>query len=677
MRPSELIRDKKFAEAAELLRDKHDPESRAILAYALCFLQREEEAATLVRGMPQGSLAGRTHSILAPYFASRKVLAERLGVSDKMGEEWLHVYRKHKEAVPRCSLSAVLIVKNEAAHIERCLRSVAPIVDEVVLVDTGSTDGTIEIAQSLGLNLKLGEFEWCDDFSAARNAALELATCDWALWIDADEELEASGQSEILQALIRPQFGGYFISIVNYTGEEGDNSTYTHSAMRLFQRLPGVAFEGRIHEQVVDTYVNRRMPNCNLATATLLHYGYRPSEMQAKGKFERFLTLLQDEVRINPGDAFQWFNLANAYTVTGMLAEAEHAAKTAVSLAKPESPYFVLAYTLLTNALTQGGKAEEALAALKEVDDRAGPCLLTEFERANAFLALGRLDEALAAIDRAFAYEWKRHQHGDKAIYQYKKHVVRGQILSLMRRFDEAIEMFDAALAVNPKFGNSLYLKAATLSAMGRDEEAISHFETVAEIPELRQIGLTGIGRSNLAIHKYSEAARAFEAAWELSPNDYAAWTAWAEACEMANDLETIVRAYSAFANANEPTPEILVNWGRALDRAGQPERALECFSQALQRAPDDPNGYFNCGDLLFRAGSYQDAAHLYERGLRLRCDYAPGWFVLGNCLVQLGLLDGARIAYVEALRIDPKHKGAAHNLDAIQESDEPEDIAA
>lgn len=668
MNISALLKAKRFEAVADALKGKGDPESRIQRAYALCFLQAEEDAAKLVEDLDFDGDAAVVHAILARYYASRQDLTTRLSIKDADGSRLAARYAQHPEFKVHNRLSVVMIVKNEAAHIERCLRSVAPVADEIVVVDTGSTDGTVDIIRSLGLNVTVGEFEWCSDFAAARNAALELATGDWALWIDADEELDEAGQGEVRQGLIRTQFGGYYLRILNYTGDGADTSTYTHSAMRLFQRLPGVRFEGRIHEQVVDTISGRDLPNGNLGNATLLHYGYKPSEMAAKGKHERFLTMLEREVRDNPQDGFQWFNLANAYTVCGRLAEAAHAGRNAVKLSDDKSPYIAVAYQLLASALTHTGKPDVALETLDEACKRGHGGLLVEFERANALMLTGKLHPALEAIDRAMTFGWDQHELGDRTLFEFKRHVLRGQILALLGRHREAIDMFDYALEQQPSFGNALYLKGVTLATLQRHEQAAACFEKIVEDPILASLALTGLGRAYMASGLFREAAVAFERAWQLSPDNYDAWAAWAEACEASGDLEVVVRAYSAFAQKNEPTPEILINWGRALDRAGQPQRALECFQEALQRAPQDANAYFNCGDFLYRCGQFQDAAHLFEGGLRLKPQFAPAWTVLGNCLIQLGLLDGAKIAYAEALRFDPTLQDAAHNLHALNE---------
>src|SRR5690348_13712518 len=84
-------------------------------------------------------------------------------------------------------ISAIMIVKNEEVHLDRSLRALAKLVDEIVVVDTGSTDKTMDIARAHGA--KLFQFEWCNDFSAARNESMRHATGNWCVWVDADEEL--------------------------------------------------------------------------------------------------------------------------------------------------------------------------------------------------------------------------------------------------------------------------------------------------------------------------------------------------------------------------------------------------------------------------------------------------------------------------------------------------------
>jgi tetratricopeptide (TPR) repeat protein len=215
------------------------------------------------------------------------------------------------------SISACLIVKNEEGCLERCLASLNALVSEIVVVDTGSTDRTVQIAQDFGA--VLGHFAWNDDFSAARNAALDLATGDWILWIDADEEIEQHSIDAFKRAVVRPHFGGFDIEIINYTEDRVGGNEFQHCPTRLFRRLPEIRFSGRIHEQVTPSLIKLSMPWARLVGAKIFHYGYLPGELKRKNKIERTIGLLEKEIRENPSDPFQWFNLANAHVVAGNL----------------------------------------------------------------------------------------------------------------------------------------------------------------------------------------------------------------------------------------------------------------------------------------------------------------------------------------------------------------------
>ncbi|OYV51258.1 MAG: hypothetical protein B7Z78_09065, partial [Rhodospirillales bacterium 20-60-12] len=217
-----------------------------------------ETAATITHELPADPVAQRVSAILARHYASREAIVKRIDAKDSVGIQWARHFRKHPEFKPTVRLTATLIVKNEAQRLSTCLKSISPIVDEIVIVDTGSTDETIEIAKSFigkGPEIIIGHFDWIGDFAAARNHALSLATGDWILLIDADEQLTEGSYGEIRQALIRPQFGGYHIRIINFMDDLNDELTYMHSPVRLFRHLPEVTFIGRIHEQVVDSLV--------------------------------------------------------------------------------------------------------------------------------------------------------------------------------------------------------------------------------------------------------------------------------------------------------------------------------------------------------------------------------------------------------------------------------------
>ncbi len=222
------------------------------------------------------------------------------------------------ETRPSPTLSVILIAKNEEQFIERCLSSVKPIANQIVLVDTGSTDRTVEIAKALGAEIH--HFEWCDDFSAARNVSLEHARGDWILMLDADEELHHTQHASLLDHLKTPLAMACRLPLVN-KGREKDGVSYVP---RLFRNAPGLHFVSRVHEQVFYSVAARCREwgmSAPLGTAVLLHHGYDPAVVKDRNKIERNLHLLRKAIVERPSDPSLEMNLGLELVRSGELQE--------------------------------------------------------------------------------------------------------------------------------------------------------------------------------------------------------------------------------------------------------------------------------------------------------------------------------------------------------------------
>lgn len=637
-------------------------------ALQLCYEQREVEAAELVSKLGFDSEAKPVHDLLATHFASREAMSNKLKVDDPIGADWAKKYGYHPNFIPRCYLSAAIIVKNEELHISRCLKSLAGVADEIVLIDTGSTDRTLSIVRYLDVpHLKLGKFEWTNDFSAARNFALDRSCGDWVLWIDADEELTQESVPAIQRALIRPHYGGYNIRIINYIDDYNDQETYTHTPIRLFKHSPVIRFRGKIHEQIGASIEELGLRVATLEGATLRHYGYRPSEMARKDKINRFLTMLEAEVKEDPSNGFHWFNLANTFCVAMKLEEQEHAAKMAVKLLPNDDQSLPLAVQLLAAAQTALGKPDSAAKTIESAKERGIDDIFSNFELANAQIAMGRLEDALESINKSLQFEWTNTTIGDYTLYLYKRHVVKGQILAGLGRYKEAIEVLDYALKQQPDFPSAEFHRASSLLGLGRFEEALKVFQKLSQSGPLVQPAMLLEAKCHHGLEHWSQATQLYSQCYSRNPDQFSDWSAWAEAAERTGDAVAIAKAFEAFAAKPVANHSVLINWGRCLASSGDHQRALDCFSEALKIAPDDANAYFNCGDLLYKLGQFRDAAHLYQSGLQIEPQNSEGWFVFGNSLAMLNILDGAEIAYAEAIRQNPRHKGAAQNLELIK----------
>lgn len=217
------------------------------------------------------------------------------------------------------TLGVHLIINNEAELLPRCLDSLAG-ADEIIVVDTGSTDESAGIAQSYGA--KVLHREWTDDFSEARNAGLPYATTDWILVIDADEVLNTSLPE--IKAMLRDTAAAAFtVKIKNWFGSIPEDCI-THRAVRLFRNRQEYRYSGKVHEGIDTAIISRDGIAAILdSEVAIIHFGYLPELMARKNKISRNEYLLRRALEEQPGDCFYSYNLAVACCQAGRLEEAE------------------------------------------------------------------------------------------------------------------------------------------------------------------------------------------------------------------------------------------------------------------------------------------------------------------------------------------------------------------
>ncbi|HEX2866166.1 MAG TPA: glycosyltransferase [Ignavibacteriales bacterium] len=209
--------------------------------------------------------------------------------------------------MPRLTLS--MIVKNEEKYLQECLDSVKGIADEIVVVDTGSTDRTIEIAEKAGA--KVYHFSWINDFSAARNFALSKSNGEWILYLDADERLSEKSQAE-LKRIIRSKKKEACFCIVNSIGTNSNKSNKMRYA-RLFRNDRRIRFSGTIHEQIIYSLRDEGYKLLD-SEIEIIHLGYDISYEGLKEKARRNLEYLLNEYE-KKKDAYTVFQLAQTYAV--------------------------------------------------------------------------------------------------------------------------------------------------------------------------------------------------------------------------------------------------------------------------------------------------------------------------------------------------------------------------
>jgi glycosyltransferase involved in cell wall biosynthesis len=273
-------------------------------------------------------------------------------------------------------LSAYLIVKNEAECLPHCLASLGGI-DELVIVDTGSTDGTLALLADLEAGvwrpippandarpeIKIGHFAWCDDFSAARNAALDRVTGDWAIIIDADEWIAEGTVEALRKAIASPEEGNVAPSTYWFVCTCGGNQAQWHHMVRAHRVAPEIRWKHRIHECL--TVDSRAIaPGCQL------YYGHSPAHGMDP---DRALRILGKVIAENPDDPRARYYLGRDLYFAGRYAESAEHLEHRLRLAEPTDPNKAEtddAYLLLARCLWSLRRGDEALAAAAKAATR-------------------------------------------------------------------------------------------------------------------------------------------------------------------------------------------------------------------------------------------------------------------------------------------------------------------
>ena len=211
-------------------------------------------------------------------------------------------------------ISVCIIAKNEEKHIEECCKRLTPYGFEIVLVDTGSTDRTIELAERY--TDCIYHFDWCNDFSAAKNYAMDKASHDWILSIDCDEYIESIDLAS-LNACMKSHLKSAGRILIRNRFTENGQTAYEQVRVSRFVNRRYYHFEGAVHEQlvpVIDRDAASAAPKYVYnAPITVLHVGYDGSEEEMREKSRRNIALLEQELKLQGADPYTYYQLGQSY----------------------------------------------------------------------------------------------------------------------------------------------------------------------------------------------------------------------------------------------------------------------------------------------------------------------------------------------------------------------------
>lgn len=485
----------------------------------------------------------------------------------------------------RDRLSLCMIVKDEEAMIARCLAAAAPYVAEMIVVDTGSTDRTVEIAMAAGA--KVISHPWMDDFSAARNASLEAATRAWALVLDADEEFTCADPSALAAAVLRDDVAGYSLTFKNLR----DDGRSAHARLfRLFRRdREGMRYRGELHEQVAavaDGLVS--MGGC-VRGIEVVHHGYLSSVIESKNKAARNRQLSERLVGSRPEDPFAWYARGTSLVDTDeRLACFERARSLLAGAgARARDPWVAMLYLRLGDQLLLSGRMPEAAAVADEAA-RAFPHQ-PEFPliKVRAITSQGQTDGVAQLLATCLDLLAKgRTLEAEPAELEAEARSMLALSSMAAQAWDEAEAELKLALAI-ARPDSVLPARAMGLlcARTGRLAEARTHLERVLPYAEGEASLLAALSEVLVGLGSWAEA---FDLLGQLEQNP-AAQERIDEAVEALLARETPERALSVLTGWYEldPTHADACYWlGSMAMHVDEPDVARTLWNKAIVARP-------------------------------------------------------------------------------------------
>lgn len=374
-------------------------------------------------------------------------------------------------------ISLCMIVKNEEQTIRRCLESVKGAVDEIIVVDTGSTDTTVSIALDCGAKVSL--FPWNGSFSDARNASLDQAGGDWILYLDADEELAGEeSRAGLRRAVEKESAEGFFIKIINYLGEEGRIEPHQDVVFRLFRNRREYRFRGAVHEQVAGPIREKNQSAVfRLAEGVLInHYGYLDSTVDGRGKINRNLGIIAKEMEREPENRELRFYFGVELYRAGRYPEAARELSAAAEGIDADAIYLPRLVRYIVMSHQAAGEPEKALQTALGSMNFFPHYADLYYYAGRLFMELKNYVSARDYLLKAVSMpEQPAHYASFNGVRGFRSYYHLGEIMEEFYNSSEALKFYLAGFRDNPDFIPALR-KIVNLLEPRKNEEQARHY---------------------------------------------------------------------------------------------------------------------------------------------------------------------------------------------------------
>lgn len=609
--------------------------------------------ALIEAGQPDGAEKCFREAIhCRPDYDSSYVNLSMLLVSQDRKEEAVKVAKQGVAAIPnsvalnkiadsageRATISVCMIVKNEEQLLPRCLKSIRNLADEIVLVDTGSEDKTVQIAEEFGC--KIYHFPWPGDFSSARNESLKHVTKDWIFIIDADEELppEEVVKTRFFTALTDAKI--ISISVYNKSLETGKISSFLPS-VRLFRRELGLYYKDIVHNRLVfppGVLASRR-------NIRLFHYGYDLSCSKLDKKLNRTKALLEKQLEESPDDIFANFNMAQLLLGYGAPEDTQtcqliikHADRV-ITNHESRSGYFgqyIMAFIQKAIALISLGNYNDAeKLCFEALEEKPGYL--------DALMTLGHI-----------YMDTKQYEKARESYHQY---------LDCQEKYRADNELHSVILRHLDSRHIAWYALGRMASSENKTDEALQAFHQAVEDKASFRDVYCQLGRLYLDKKDAVNAEAMFRKQIEADANSMLAHLGLGEAISRRGDEAGSLEHFQRAAQLAPDNCYVQLCLSKTMIKLGQVAEGWEHLKKLLQMAPEQAEINYRAGDLAFEIGEMEAAIAFYNQVLRVQPSHIKSLNNLGNCYVRIRQYEKACSTYERLLNISPEYTLAYRNL--------------
>ncbi len=560
----------------------------------------------------------------------------------------------------RVTISACMIAKNEEELLPGCLRSIRDWVDEIIIVDTGSEDRTIEIAKEYGA--KIYKQKWADDFSAPRNLSLQKASSDWIFVIDADEEFVAEDVNKLRTILAHTENRMISVNIENINPKTGETSSGLIS-IRLFKNSPDFYYEGIVHNQLKYPEGLEALP----VPVTLKHYGYNLAPEKMRQKLLRSRALLEKQLEEQPDFAFAHFNMAQLLrsltdeNEPGINDKVVYHAKRVIELTDKSLGIHLQAHHQAAFASLKKKDLDTAEKYLGKALEIKPDYLDALFTYGQIYIARKDYDKAASALNKYLDLQQKYGQQvkTDNMIQMYirARHIAY-YYLGLMEydlgRKEKAVEYFKLTLSEQEPFRDTYIRLACIYLDWQEPDRALPYLEKeLVNNPDL-DIAHLYKGGALMQQDRLVEAEEYFLNSLELTRDNQEVFKK--AGCFLAGRRE-YTKAIDAFSRWVSIAPNLFEPWhlkARAEYEAEDFEAAIESFRRCLELDSENVEVLNDLANCYFKLGDYEAAEKEFSKALEMQTNLAVTYRNLGLTKIKLGKNKEALAFLTEYLQTTP-----------------------